>query len=140
MGNLTEDELYYQIAILKKKFNTYRIISLIFTLIPFICYYIYNASLFINMSIIFLVTMMGFLGIPTMIKINELKKELISKQKWVNRLEKIYKSGMLLLSIGIALNLFDVFEKVKILPSIGKVFLVISIALFIILMFSKTER
>lgn len=47
---------------------------------------------------------------------------------------------MLLLSIGIALNLFDVFEKVKILPSIGKVFLVISIALFIILMFSKTER
>lgn len=140
MGNLTEDELYYQIAILKKKFNTYRIISLIFTLIPFICYYIYNASLFIIMSIIFLVTMMGFLGIPTMIKINELKKELISKQKWVNRLEKIYKSGMLLLSIGIALNLFDVFEKVKILPSIGKVFLVISIALFIILMFSKTER
>lgn len=140
MGNLTEDELYYQIAILKKKFNTYRIISLIFTLIPFICYYIYNASLFIIMSIIFLVTVMGFLGIPTMIKINELKKELISKQKWVNRLEKIYKSGMLLLSIGIALNLFDVFEKVKILPSIGKVFLVISIALFIILMFSKTER
>lgn len=140
MGNLTEDELYYQIAILKKKFNTYRIISLIFILIPFICYYIYNASLFIIMSIIFLVTMMGFLGIPTMIKINELKKELISKQKWVNRLEKIYKSGMLLLSIGIALNLFDVFEKVKILPSIGKVFLVISIALFIILMFSKTER
>ena len=140
MGNLTEDELYYQIAILKKKFNTYRIISLIFTLIPFICYYIYNASLFIIMSIIFLVTMMGFLGIPTMIKINELKKELISKQKWVNRLEKIYKSGMLLLSIGIALNLFDVFEKVKILPSIGKVFLVISIALFITLMFSKTER
>ena len=140
MGNLTEDELYYQIAILKKKFNTYRIISLIFILIPFICYYIYNASLFIIMSIIFLVTVMGFLGIPTMIKINELKKELISKQKWVNRLEKIYKSGMLLLSIGIALNLFDVFEKVKILPSIGKVFLVISIALFIILMFSKTER
>lgn len=79
MGNLTEDELYYQIAILKKKFNTYRIITLIFTLIPFICYYIYNASLFIIMSIIFLVTMMGFLGIPTMIKINELKKELISK-------------------------------------------------------------
>ena len=58
----------------------------------------------------------------------------------MNRLEKIYKSGMLLLSIGIALNLFDVNEKVKILPSIGKVFLVISIALFIILMFSKTER
>lgn len=70
------DSLYHELRKYKNWFNIARLITLLLVFIPFIIGYRYRQVIWLVVSILLLVIMMTFIGIPILKKIRNLKKEI----------------------------------------------------------------
>lgn len=70
------DLLYEELRENKKKFNIARVVTAICTLIPFLIGVINNQYIWAGVSVIVLIGMMSFVGIPTLKKIQNIKSKI----------------------------------------------------------------
>ena len=81
------DLMYIELNKYKRKFNISRIITLVLVFFPFILGYVYKKLILVGLSIIILIFMVSLIGIPTLKKINELKKKINvaeGRTSWTN--------------------------------------------------------
>ena len=81
------DLLYYELKKAKIKFNVARVVTLVLVFVPFIIGYINRDMMWLWISVLILILMIAFVGIPILRNISKLKKELKDAEEALNHVK-----------------------------------------------------
>lgn len=81
------DLLYYELKKNKIKFNVARVVTLVLVFVPFIIGYINRDMMWLWISVLILILMIAFVGIPILRNISKLKKELKDAEEDLNHVK-----------------------------------------------------
>lgn len=85
MNNI--DSLYYELGKYRRKFNIARLITFVLVFSPFIVGYIFKNIIWIFISVVILIIMVSFIGIPILKNINRLQKEIKVEEEALNNVK-----------------------------------------------------